>query len=112
MKVDMIPQENLKTNMPIMLKISGEVKSPSVEVKGLGQVPVRKEKEQFVSEFWSQDKGKYQIIVRGENAIWKSMVTIEKQEYITFNQEMTIFGLLIICSAVGLVLWMRRLKKI
>jgi hypothetical protein len=112
MKVDMFPSKNLLTNMPIMLKISGEKNAPSVEVEGLGKVPVSKEKDLFVGEFWSQKEGKYQVVVRGENSIWRSLVSIEKQEYITFNQEMAIFGGLLVCSAIGLVLWMKRLKKI
>lgn len=112
MKVDVSPQKNILTNMPITLRISEVTNPPSVLVEGLGKVPVTKEKNQFVSEFWSQKEGKYQVIVKGDNTTWRSQVNIEKQEYITFNQEMAIFGGLLVCAAIGLILWMKRLKKI
>lgn len=112
MKVEMTPQKNILTYMPIMLKISGESNPPSVEVEGLGKVPVSKEKDKYISEFWSQKEGKYQIIIRGENSTWRSLVFIEKQGYVTFNQHMVIFGGILIFSAIGLILWMKRLKKI
>ena len=112
MKVDMFPQKDILTNMPIMLRISEVANPPSVEVEGLGKVPVTKEKDQFVGEFWSQKEGKYQVIVRGDNTVWRSSVNIEKQEYITFNQEMAIFGSLLVCCAIGLIIWMKKLKKI
>ena len=112
MKVDMYPSKNILTNMPVMLKIYGEKNPPSVEVEGLGKVPVNKEKDKFVGEFWSQKEGKYQVIVRGESSVWRSLVSIEKQEYVTFNQHMAILGGLLVFSAIGLVLWMKRLKKI
>ncbi len=60
MKVEITPQENILTYMPVMLKITGETKPPTVEVEGLGKVPVSKEKDKYVSEFWSQKEGSYQ----------------------------------------------------
>lgn len=111
MKVEMTPQKNILTYMPVMLKITGETNPPTVEVEGLGKVPVSKENGKFVSEFWSQKEGKYQIIIRGENTTWRSQVNIEPQGYVSFNQHMVILGGMLIFSAMGLVLWIKKLKK-
>jgi hypothetical protein len=98
--------------MPITLRISGEEKAPKVEVKELGIVNLRKEGFEYVGEFWSQKPGKYQISVHGDNIIWRSVINIENQEYLSFNQEMTVFCGLLLACAIGLVIWMKRIKKI
>jgi len=112
MKVDLSPQGEIRAGMPITLKISEVSNPPLVEVKELGQVALRKMGNLFVGEFWSQKEGKYQISVRGDKVTWSSTINIEKQEYITFNQEMTIFGTLLLFGALGLILWMKKIKKI
>ncbi len=112
MRVEVNPFENVRTNMPITVKISDETTLPSLEVTDLGMVPVRKDGKDFVGEFWSQKEGKYQIVVRGKDSIWRSSIKIDNQKFITFNQEMTVFSILILVAAIGLILWMKKIKKI
>ncbi|MFI5391541.1 MAG: hypothetical protein ACHQYQ_09280 [Bacteriovoracales bacterium] len=111
MKVDLSPQGEIRTNMTITLKISEVSNPPLVEVKDLGQVVLRKVGNVFVGDFWSQKEGKYQVFIRGDNGTWSKTINIEKQEYITFNQEMSVFGGLLLFGALGLILWMKKIKK-
>ena len=112
MKVEINPKEGLRATVPIDLKIKDTDNMPKVYVKGLGEVDVLKMDDGYQAVFWSSSPGTYEVVVEGKNKAFTKVLEIGEQKYLTFGQEFGFFTVLFILFSMGLILWIRKIKRL
>ncbi len=112
MKVKIRDKENIRESVPIEIEISDSTGEPRVYVENLGSVGVKLLKGKYMAQFWVMEKGLYRVVIRDKKDIWNENVFVKEQSYLSFIQEFTFFLAVFSLFSLGVVLWMKRLKKI
>ncbi|MFZ8934909.1 MAG: hypothetical protein ACO2ZP_13530, partial [Bacteriovoracaceae bacterium] len=83
MKVAIVTDGELRTTIPVILKIEQAQDKPKVLVKQLGTVAVKEIDSYYHAEFFVQTPGQYEIVVQSKNESWNKSVLIKEQEWIS-----------------------------
>lgn len=112
MKVKILNKDDIRENVPIEIDIEGAKGKPQIFVKKLGKVDALAQKNGYKATFWTTKKGTYKITIKDQVHTITKNIIVEEQSYITFKQEFGFFLLIFSFVSIGLIIWMKRLKKI
>jgi hypothetical protein len=109
MKVSVYPKENHRTSVPIQITIEDAEAKPLVIVEELGQIPLMKSDGDFISEFWVQRAGEYQVeVIQGSKPVWSETLNIKEQEFLSFWVEFGLFLSILFPVLYGVAKWIQR----
>ncbi len=111
MKVAVVTDGELRTTIPVILKIEEIQDRPKVYVKELGTVPVKKMGSYFHAEFFVQDPGHYEVVVQSLSGKWNQNLYIKEQQWISFRDQFGFSLILFIIGVLGVFLWVKKIKK-
>ena len=112
MKVRLLNPDGIRESVPVELEIRAAKGIPQVHVEGLGDVEVKGKGEHYTAQFWTMEKGHYAIRVQDQSRVWRETLVVREQSYLGFAQEFGFFLVCMVIASLGVVLWVRKLKKI
>ena len=110
MKVTLFNEHHIRESVPIELAIAGAKGEPRVSVHGLGDVDVKLRGDKYIARFWTMEQGHYEIKVQDLEQTWQKVLIVKEQEYLGFAQEFSFFLVCLTLSALGVALWIKKLK--
>jgi hypothetical protein len=107
MIVELNPQNNFRTTVPIYLKVKNFNLPVIVEVKPIGEIAFSIKDKILSTHFWVDKSGNYELKIQDKNSIWSKEIHIEKQQFINFTNQFGFFSILFLILITGLILWMK-----
>jgi hypothetical protein len=112
MNVEILNRDDIRESVPIELIINGVAEKPKIIVSNLGAVTPVEYLEGYKATFWSMAEGSYKIDIVAGSSSWSEIIEVQEQSYINFKQEFGLFSLLFVLVSLGVVKWIKHLKKV
>jgi len=118
MKVN-LSTHNTRTQVPITITTSGSEDLPLVIVTPKDKnslveqftVPLHLTATGSQGEFWFQNKGSYEVIIKSSKETTTQSIHVEDQYFLPFSLEFGVGAVLLILTLFGVFLWIKTTKK-